>query len=101
MKTAPAASVVRGITKPQLIAMAMENYSGGHRDAQQRQYGRMTSLELAMLVQACAYRQARAEQQAGLWVARQQAAYRAAGARVPSAAQLREIRADMLAGEDN
>lgn len=53
------AQVIKGINKAQLVEMAMRNYTGTTRELQQRQYGRKTMLELALLVQERAYFTAR------------------------------------------
>ena len=59
MRSQVNAQVVRGITKTQLVELAMQNYTGTTRALQQRQYERQTKLELALLVQQRAYFAAR------------------------------------------
>jgi hypothetical protein len=49
------ACVVRGVSKTELIELAMANYTGTTRDLERRQYARRTMLDLALLVQRRAY----------------------------------------------
>jgi len=51
VKPQPAVSVVKGVTKAQLVEMAMRGYIGSTRELQKRQYERMTKTQLALLVQ--------------------------------------------------
>lgn len=44
------AQVVKGITKAQLVKMAMQGYVGSTPELQERQYQRMTKLDLAVRI---------------------------------------------------
>lgn len=58
-KPQPQVQVIKGVTKSQLVKMAMQSYVGEHGELQMRQLQRLTKVELALRVQQNAYFAAR------------------------------------------